>query len=205
MAFADVFNRRLVALLRGFINAVLFVDAQIGAVGWNDHRLQFIDLLKLVSLGVGRARHTGEFFKQAEVVLEGDGAHHRVLRLNLYAFFGFDGLHQALRPAASGHQAAREFVHDGDRTVLQHILLVAQIQMLGAQRGRDMVHQHDVGTAVERGALVQKLRVAQNLLDFFVALVGDVDGAAFFVDRVVARFGHAQARHRVGFAFLAAE
>ena len=49
-----------------------------------------------------------ELLVEAEVVLEGDGGEGLVFLADVDAFFGFDGLVQAIGPAAAGHEAAGE-------------------------------------------------------------------------------------------------
>ena len=58
MALADVGNRRLVFFLGGFVHPVQLVAAGAGPVGRNDHRLQPVDFLKLIGLGIRSAGHT---------------------------------------------------------------------------------------------------------------------------------------------------
>ena len=62
---------------------------------------------------------------EPEVVLEADGGESLRLALDFDAFLGFDGLMQAIAPAAPRHQAAGEFVDDDDFAVLDHVILVA--------------------------------------------------------------------------------
>jgi hypothetical protein len=80
----------------------------------DDHGLQAVDLLELVGLGIGRARHAGQLAVQAEVVLEGDRRQGLVLGLDRHAFLGLHRLVQAVAPAPPGHQAAGELVDDDD-------------------------------------------------------------------------------------------
>ena len=94
-------------------------------------------------LGVGRARHARELGVEAEVVLEGDGGQCLVFGLDGHAFLGFYGLVQAVAPAAAGYEVARKFINDDDFravfAVLHHVVLVAVIQVRGAQGGVEVV------------------------------------------------------------------
>ena len=59
---------------------------------------------------------------------------------------------QAITPAATGHQAAGELVHDDDLAVLHHIVLVAVVQVQRTQCRIQVVHQRDVGRVVQARA-----------------------------------------------------
>ena len=96
-----------VALLAGLVDEVELVLAHRRPVRRNHHGLEAVDLLELVRLGVGRAGHARQLGVHAEVVLESDRGQRLVLGLDLHAFLGFDGLVQAVAPAAAGHQAGR--------------------------------------------------------------------------------------------------
>ena len=47
------------------------------------------------------------------------------------AFLGFDGLVEAVGPAAAGHQAAGELVDDDDFAVFDHVFDVALVERSG--------------------------------------------------------------------------
>ena len=134
MAFTDIFNSCVVFFGCGFVDAVELVGAAAGAVGRDDNGFERVDFLKLKRFGISRASHAREFFIQAEVVLEGDGCHGQVFSLNGYAFFGFNGLVQAIAPASACHEAASELVHNDDFhaffALLHYIVLVAVVQVV---------------------------------------------------------------------------
>ena len=159
--------------------------------------------MEFVGFGVCRASHTAQVVVQAEVILEGDRGQRLVFGLNWHTFFGFDRLVQTLAPAPTRHQATGEFVHDNDFTVLHHIVLVAVVQVVGAQCRIQMVHQRDVGWVVQRGTRCNQALRRQHALGGFVALLGQKDLVGFLVQREVARLGDALASTRVGFALLA--
>ena len=48
-------------------------------------------------------------------------------RLDLDAFFGFDGLMQAIGPAATRHHASGEFVDDDDFAVFHYVFHIALV------------------------------------------------------------------------------
>jgi hypothetical protein len=119
------------------------------AVGGDHGDVELVDLLELGRFGFRRAGHAGQLLVHAEVVLEGDGGERLVLALDLDAFLGFHGLVQAVAPAAAGHQAAGELVDDDHFgafvAVLHHVIAVALVEHVGAQRLLHVVVPLDVG------------------------------------------------------------
>ena len=89
----------------------------------------------------GRAGHAGELVVHAEVVLEGDRGEGLVLLLDLHALLGLDRLVEALGPAAALEDAAGELVDDLHLAVLDDVVLVALEQLLGPQRGLELVDE----------------------------------------------------------------
>ena len=71
------------------------------------------------------------FLIHAEIILQGDGGVGHVLGLDLHAFLGLDRLMQTIAPAASGHLAPGELVHDDDLAALHEIILVAMEESIG--------------------------------------------------------------------------
>ena len=134
------FSLQLLDLLRGvaellFLGAVddvriLLADHR--PVGRDRRDVEVVDLLELGRFGLGRTGHAGQLLVHAEVVLEGDGGERLVLALDLDAFLGFDGLVQAVAPAAARHQAAGELVDDDDLAVLDDVVVVALVEHVGA-------------------------------------------------------------------------
>ena len=110
----------------------------------HDNRFKTVNVLEFIGFGVGRAGHARELSVHAEEVLERDRSHRLIFLLDLHAFLGFDGLMQALAPAAARHQSARKFVDDDDFVVLHDVVLVAMEKRMRAQGGIEMVHQNDV-------------------------------------------------------------
>ncbi len=85
-----------VFFLRGAIDDVGVFDALHLAVRGGDDDVELVDLVELGGFGFGGAGHSAEFFVHAEVVLEGDGGERLVFLADGDAFFGFDGLVQAV-------------------------------------------------------------------------------------------------------------
>ncbi len=95
------------------------------------------------------------------------------------AFLGFDGLVEAVGPAAAGHEAAGELVDDDDFAVLDDVLDVALVEVVGLDGDFDVVLEVPVFG-------VGDVADAEEAFDLFPALVGDGDGAGLFVDDEVA-------------------
>ena len=147
-------------------------------VGGDDQDIEAVDLVELLALGPSSSGHTGELFVEAEVVLEGDGGVGDALLLDFYAFLGFDGLVEAVRPAPAVHEATGELVYDNDLAVLDDVLLVAVKESGGAEGG--------VEEAGEAGVLgVVDVLDAERLLDFVGTVVGEGDAFVLEVGYVV--------------------
>ena len=135
-------------------------------------------LRELGGLGLGRTGHAGELVVHAEVVLQRDRGEGLVLLLDLHALLGLDRLVQALGPAPALEDAAGELVDDLHLAVLDDVVLVPLEQLLGLERGLELVHE------VGRHLVVHVLD-AERLLDLLDALVGGGDRALLLVDVVV--------------------
>ena len=120
-----------VFFLRGAVDDVGVFDAEHRAVGGDDDDVELVDLVELGGFGLGGAGHAGELFVHAEVVLEGDGGEGLVFLADGDAFLGFDGLMEAVGPAAAGHEAAGELVDDDDFAVFDDVLDVALVEACG--------------------------------------------------------------------------
>ena len=169
-----------VFFLRGAVDDVGIFEAPHLAVGGDDDDVELVDLVELGGFGFGGAGHAAEFFVHAEVVLEGDGGERLVFLADGDAFLGFDGLVETVGPAAAGHEAAGELVDDDDLALFDDVLDVALVEVVGLDGGLDVVLEIPVFG-------VGDVADAEELFDFFPALVGDGDGAGLFVDDVSRR------------------
>jgi hypothetical protein len=176
----DLLHDRVVLLGLGAVDDVGILDPDQRPVGRDRQHFELVDLVELGGLGLGGAGHARELAVHAEVVLEGDRGERLVLALDLDLLLGLDGLVQAVRPAAAGHQPARELVDDRDLAVLHHVVDVAVEERVRAQ---PLVH---VMEHVHVGRLPQVLD-AQELLGVRHAHLGERDGLRLLVDDVVAR------------------
>ncbi len=82
---------------------------------------------------------------------------------------------KAVGPSAAGHEPAGELVDDDDLAVFDDVLDVAFVEVVGLDGGLDVVLEVPVFG-------VGDVADAEELFDFFPALVGDGDGAGLFVD-----------------------
>ena len=172
MAFANVGNGGVVFFWRRFVNTIELVFASADAIGRYHHGFQTVDFLELVGFCVSRTRHAAQLSVQAEIVLEGNGGHGLVFSLDGHAFFGFHRLMQTIAPTAACHETARELVDDDNFTLLDHIVLVAVINVIGAQSSREVVHERNVGRIVKTGTFRDEARACQNSFSIFVTLLG---------------------------------
>ena len=99
-------------------------------------------------LRLGGAGHAGQLLVEAEVVLNRDRRQRLRFALDLDAFLGFDGLVQAIAPAAAGHQAAGVFIDDDDLVVLDDVLHVLLVEAVGLEQLRDGVDALRLGLVI---------------------------------------------------------
>ncbi|MBA7601035.1 hypothetical protein ES703_08100 [subsurface metagenome] len=135
------------------VNLIGIVGANHGLVGGDDQHLKFIYLVKLLGLGDCGARHPGELFIEAKVVLEGDGGHGHILALNLNPFLGFNGLMQPLGVSATGHHPPSELINDNHLSILDHVIAVPVEKNVRLQGAFQIVGESHVGIVVEAGRL----------------------------------------------------
>ena len=156
-------------------------------MGRDDHHLQPVNRLKLKGLGVGRAGHAGQLGIQAKIILIGDRGQGLVFILNGHAFFGLNGLMQALRPAAPGHGPARELIHDHHLPVLDDIVHVFLKQVMGPQGGVQMVQDADIDGVIQPLVLLNDPVAFQKPFDMIMAGLGEIGLFGLFINAEVAR------------------
>ena len=105
-----------------------------------------------------------------------------VSSLIAHAFFGLDGLVQAVAPLPAGHFAAGEFVDDDHFAVFDDVVHIALVQMMGLERVIDQMRPIHVAGRVEAFH-------ARQLLGRPHAFVGEHHGVLFFFDLEVDVFG----------------
>ena len=178
MAFLDLFDDRGEFFFLRAIDHVRVVLPDHFAIGRHHVDVEVVDLGKFRRFGVGRAGHAAEFLVHPEIVLKGDRGQRLIFVGDLDAFFGFDGLMQAVAPAAPRHQATGEFIDDDDFAVLHDIVHVPFVERIGLQRLDDVVDEIHVGRIVQ-------VVHAEELFDAHVAVLGQRGGLGLFLDGVV--------------------
>jgi len=95
-------------------------------------------------------------------------------RVDGQAFLGFNGLVQAVSPFAVRHRSAGELIDDHDLSVVDEVLLAAQVEMLGRKRLNDSFlppSRTAPATAQGLGQLGQDLLAAGRQVDLAVTFV----------------------------------
>ena len=185
----DVLDHRLPLGLGSLENQVRIVFSHHIQVGGDDCNLQAINLIKLVGLGGGGTGHAGQLLVHSEVVLKGDGGVGYAFPLDFHPLLGFNGLVEAVGPAAPKLEAAGELVNDDYVTVAEDIVLILDLLHLGGKGVFDVVDQVVVIGVVQ----VVDLGPVLHLFD---TLLREGDGLGALVDGVV--FGRVQAGHQAG-------
>ena len=106
----------------------------------NRHDRELVGVAELGGLGLGGTGHAGELLVHAEVVLQGDRRPGVVLLLDAHALFGLDRLVQSVGPSSTVEGAPGELVDDLHLAGVDQVLLVAVVELLGAQGLAQLVH-----------------------------------------------------------------
>ena len=117
-------------------------------VSRDDQHAQLVDVEKFRRFRFGGAGHAGQLVIEPEIILNGNGGVGLRLPLDLDAFLGFDGLVQAIAPAASGHQASGVLIDDDHLVLLNDVLHVLQIEAIGLEKLRDAMDLLRLGLKV---------------------------------------------------------
>ena len=178
VALLDLPDDGTVFAVFGLIHRILIVNTDHGAIGGDLHDVQLVDGGEFLLLCQGRTGHTGELIIQTEIILEGDGGQGLALPLDGHMLLGLDGLVQALGVAAAEHQTAREFVHDDDFPVLDHIVHIPLHGAVGLDSLVDVVGD---GAVFGVGQILQ----AEELLGLGDAPGGEGGGFGLFIHHIV--------------------
>ncbi len=149
MPLLNLRNDRLVFLALRLVNLVVSVHTPDRPVGWDDHHVQLIDIVKFGGLRLRRAGHARQFFIETEIVLNGDRRQRLCLTLDLHTFLGLDRLMQTVAPPPSRQDAAGELVHNIHAVVLYDVIDILLVEAVGTQQ---LIHimdtlaaHHEVG------------------------------------------------------------
>ena len=178
---------QLLDLLEDRLELLLLRPVDLVGEVLTDHRLvrrhdgygEFVDLLELGRLGVGRPGHAGQLVEHSEVVLEGDGGQRLVLVLDPDPFLGLHRLVETVGPAPPRHEAPGELVDDDDLAVLHHVVHVPVEQDVGLERLVHVVEHLDVARVVEVVHRQETFELGDP------RLLGEEHLAGLLVDRVV--------------------
>ncbi len=175
---ADVRHHRVELLALVLVDDVVAIVAHHGLVGRDDDDVEVVDLLELLRLGLGRARHAGELLVHAEVVLEGDRRVGLALLLDRELLLRFDGLVESVGPTSPVHEPARVLVDDHDLAAEHHVVAVALEERVRLQRLAHVVEDLHVVRVVE----VVDPELGLDLVD---PVIGEVHALRLLVERVV--------------------
>ena len=163
------------------VDNVRVVLTNHGPVGRNRNDADLVRAHELASLGFGRTGHTRELLVHAEVVLQGHGRESLILRLDLHALLGLDGLVNTLVVTTAGKNTTGVFVDDEHLAVHHDVVFVA----LEERHRLDRVVQKRDEWGVRRLVQVVDAEVVFDLLD---ARLEHTDGALLLVDLIVFAF-----------------
>ena len=156
-------------------------------VGRDRDDVQTVDFVKFLFFRQSRSGHTADLVVHTVVVLQGDGSVGDVFRLHLDAFLGFNGLMQAVGPAASGHQTAGEGVDDDDLSGLDEIVFVAFENEFRLQSLFDIAHHAFLfdGDLFRAGGVTE--HHTKHFFDMIQPVIIQVDVAVLFTDFIFIR------------------
>ena len=132
--FTDFTNNRIELLSSCFVDRVICILTDIRTISGDGQDPKLINIMKLLSLGLGRSGHPGQFGIETEIVLNGDCGESLSLSLDLDPFLCFNRLVESFAPTATRHQTAGMFIDDDDFIILNDILNVAFVEAVGLKK-----------------------------------------------------------------------
>lgn len=96
---------------------------------------------------------------------------------------------QTIGPAAALHRTASVLIDDDNFAIFDNVVNVAGEQRMGAQRGGNVVHQHNVGWRVQGLTFIHNAFLYQQLFNQHQTTFGQVNLTRFFIHREVAFAG----------------
>ena len=207
-ALADVVGAGLELGVLGLVDEVGPVVADHRPVGGHAHHVQVVGGGELAGLGLGRAGHAGQAVVHPVVVLQGDGGQRLVLLLDGHPLLGLHGLVQPVGPAPPLQHPAGELVDDLHLAAVHDVVAVSPVQLLGPQRGLQLVHQVlgdqvvevvDAEHPLDRvDAVLQRRHRALLLVDLVVDVALQAPGDGREADVELGRVGHLAADDQRG-------
>nr|VXZ88607.1 Uncharacterised protein [Klebsiella pneumoniae] len=86
---------------------------------------------------------------------------------------------QTIGPAAALHRAASVLIDDDNFAIFDNVVNVAGEQRMGAQRGGNVVHQHNVGWRVQGLTFIHNAFLYQQLFNQHQTTFGQVNLTRF--------------------------
>ena len=133
MSFPNLLDDRVVFFASRLVNPIVGIRAPHRPIGRNHVHVEFVDIVKLCGLRLGRAGHSCQLLIKPEIILDCDRRQSLRLAIDLHAFFCFHGLMQSIAPAAPWHFAPGEFIDDDDLVILDDVLDILLKQTVGAK------------------------------------------------------------------------
>ena len=184
MALFNLAHSCLIFSQTCLVDYVRSIHTNHGLIGGNNNYGQVVNLHKLLLLGLGSTGHTSQLLVHTEVVLEGDGSQSLAFALHLYAFLSFNCLVQALREAATKHQAAGEFINDDNLAILNHVIAVAVHQSFSLQSA------HNLMGVVHTMLIIIEVFNAQHFFCLGNTLFSGRNLTLLFVNGIILNLGH---------------
>ena len=119
---------------------IVVIDADVRLIGRDREDGELVDVVKLSGFGFRSSGHTGKFFVEAEVVLNGDGGVGLCFLFHVCTLLGFNGLVEAIRPAATWHFTASVFINDDDFVVSDDIFDIFFVETVSLEQLGNRVH-----------------------------------------------------------------
>ncbi len=179
MQLRDVVRHRLVFFFLRAKNNVGIFEAPHSLVGRNHHDLKLVNLFELRRFRLRRSRHAAQLLIKPEIILKSNRGQRLVFLADIHAFLGLNRLVQAVAPAPSRHQSARERVHNNHFAVLHHVFHVALVKRVRLDRRLHVVLQFPV-------LRIGNIPNPQRLFDRLPARVRYADCPLLLVHEIVA-------------------
>ena len=180
MRFDDLIDNCLILLLLRLIYHIVMIDTRNRTVRRNLDDIHAVNIAELLLLGQRRTCHTRFLLELIEEILECDRRKCLALALYLYMLLRFDCLMQSVRVTASRHDTSGELINDHDLVVLYNIVLIAEHQIVGAQRQDNIV----LNLKILR---IRKIINLKELLDPLYTFLREADHFILLVDDKVSR------------------
>ena len=167
MAFFDFVDDGVVFLPTRFVDMVVGVLSRHRSIRRDNRHVEFVDVVKLVRLRLGRSRHAGQFLVKPEIILNRDRSQRLGLAVDLHPFLRLDRLMQPVAPTSPWHFAPSEFIYDHHFVFLDDVLNVLFKQTISAEQLRYVMDPLRLGVAMLLALRLQFLAlfVTESLIE----------------------------------------